>query len=389
MPIALLALATGAFGIGATEFAMMGVLPAVAHDMHVSIPQAGYLITGYAIGVVIGAPLVAAGAGRLARKHLLLGLMVVFTLGNLAAALAPDYGFLMVARVVTAIPHGAFFGVGAVVAAGLVEEKRSARAISLMFAGLTVANIIGVPAATALADAFGWRLAFALIAAVGLLAIGAIAMLVPADLAHAPVRLRAELHAFTNPLVWLALGVGTLGFAGVFATYSYITPTLRTLSGAGSFAVTIALALFGIGSAVGNLLAGRLADRALLPAIYIALGSLAAVLALFALTVHAEVTALATVCAIGVATGLVIPPVQLWVMRLAGDAPTLAAASVQSGFNIANAVGATLGGVVIGAGFGYTAPSLVGAVLALAGLCLALVSGRLSEREDTERSPVS
>jgi DHA1 family inner membrane transport protein len=183
--------------------------------------------------------------------------------------------------------------------------------------------------------------------------------------------------------------VGTLGFAGVFATYSYITPTLRTLSGAGSFAVTIALALFGIGSAVGNLLAGRLADRALLPAIYIALGSLAAVLALFALTVHAEVTALATVCAIGVATGLVIPPVQLWVMRLAGDAPTLAAASVQSGFNIANAVGATLGGVVIGAGFGYTAPSLVGAVLALAGLCLALVSGRLSEREDAERSPVS
>ncbi len=388
MPIALLALAIGAFGIGATEFAMMGVLPAVAHDVHATIPQAGYLITGYAIGVVIGAPLVAAGSGRMSRKHLLVGLMVVFTLGNLAAALAPDYGFLMAARVLTAIPHGAFFGVGSVVAAGLVDEKRSARAISMMFAGLTVANIIGVPAATALADAFGWRLAFALIAVAGVLTIGAIALLVPADRVHTPIRLRAELRAFTNPLVWLALAVGTLGFAGVFATYSYITPTLRTLAGAGTVGVTIALALFGIGSAAGNLLAGRLADRALLPAIYLALGFLAAVLALFALTVHNEITALITVCAIGAAAGLVIPPVQVWVVRLAGDAPTMAAASVQSGFNIANAVGAALGSVVIGAGFGYTAPSLVGALLALGGLALALVSGRSSERREHERSLV-
>ncbi|MDN3053793.1 MFS transporter [Streptomyces sp. SRF1] len=377
MPVALFALAIGAFGFGATEFAMMGVLPAVAHGMHVSIPRAGYLITGYALGVVIGAPLITAISGRFTRKRLLLALMVVFTVGNLAASAAPGFGFLMAARVLTALPHGAFFGVGSVVAAELVDERRSARAISLMFTGLTVANIVGVPAATALGNAFGWRLAFALIGAAGVVAVLGIAVLVPADRTHTPVRLRTELRAFTRPQVWFALAVGALGFAGVFATYTYIAPMLSTLAGAGSVGLTAALALFGLGSAVGNLLGGRLADRALMPAIYVALGSLAAVLALFVLTVHHLATALVTVFAIGVAAGLVIPPVQVRAMRAAREAPTMAAASVQSSINIANAGGAALGGVVIGAGFGYAASSLAGAVLALAGLGLALVSGRL------------
>ncbi|MDT8913454.1 MFS transporter [Amycolatopsis sp. PS_44_ISF1] len=378
MPVALFALALGAFGIGATEFAMMGVLPAVAADLHVSIPQAGYLITGYALGVVVGAPLLTAVSGRFARKNLLLGMMAVFTLGNFAAAAAPGYGWLMAARVLTALPHGAFFGVGSVVATGLVGRERAARGISLMFTGLTVANVVGVPAATALGNAVSWRLAFALIGGLGLLAVLGLAVLVPPDPAHVPVRLRTELRAFTRPAVLLTLAVGTFGFAGVFATYSYISPTLTTLAGVGPAGLAVALALFGLGSSAGNLVGGRLADRALRPAAHLALGLLAAVLALFALTVHNEVTALITLTAIGLASGLVIPPVQLQIIRAAEAAPTLAAASVQSGFNIANAGGAALGGALIGAGFGYTAPSLAGAALALIGLGLALVPNRVN-----------
>jgi DHA1 family inner membrane transport protein len=376
MPPALFALALGAFGIGATEFAMMGVLPAVAGGMHVSIPQAGYLITGYALGVVIGAPLLTAVSGRFSRKRLLLAMMVIFTVGNFAAAAAPGYGWLMAARVLTALPHGAFFGVGSVVATGMAGQGREARAISLMFTGLTVANIVGVPAATALGNAVSWRLAFALIGVLGLLAVLGIVVLVPADSSHQPVRLRSELRAFTRPAVLLTLAVGTFGFAGVFATYSYITPTLTSLAGVGPVGLAVALALFGLGSSAGNLAGGRLADRALLPATYVALSALAVSLVLFALTVHNEVTALATVGVIGLASGLVIPPVQLRIIRAAGDAPTMAAASVQSGFNIANAGGAALGGALIGAGFDYTAPSLAGAALALIGLGLAWVSSR-------------
>ncbi|WP_328611647.1 MFS transporter [Amycolatopsis sp. NBC_00345] len=233
MPAALFALALGAFGIGATEFAMMGVLPAVADGMHVSISQAGYLITGYALGVVIGAPLLTAVSGRFSRKRLLLAMMVIFTVGNFAAAAAPGYGWLMAARVLTALPHGAFFGVGSVVATGLVGKGREARAISMMFTGLTVANIIGVPAATALGNAVSWRLALALIGVLGLLAVLGIVVLVPADRGHPPVRVRPELRAFTRPAVLLTLAVGTFGFAGVFATYSYITPTLTSLAGVG------------------------------------------------------------------------------------------------------------------------------------------------------------
>jgi DHA1 family inner membrane transport protein len=378
---ALFALALGAFGIGATEFAMMGVLPSVANGLGVSIPQAGYLISGYALGVVVGAPLLTAVSGRFHRKHLLLAMMIVFTVGNLAAAAAPDYGFLLAARVLTALPHGAFFGVGSVVAAGLAGPGRDARAISMMFSGLTVASIVGVPAATALGNAVSWRLTFVVIGMIGVLAVLGIALLIPADHAHAPVRLRAELRAFTRPAVLLTLAVATFGFAGVFATYSYVEPTLSALAGAGPVALSVALALFGAGSAVGNLVGGRLADRAPLPAIRLTLAALAGVLALFALTVHTELTALATLAAIGAAAGLVIPPVQLRTIRAAEAAQTMAAVSVQSAFNIANAGGAALGGVLIGAGFGYTAPTLAGAALALVGLGLALVSGgRVRER---------
>ncbi|WP_228554933.1 MFS transporter [Catenulispora pinisilvae] len=384
MPRGLLALAIGAFGIGATEFAVMGVLPKIATAMSVSIPHAGYLITGYALGVVVGAPVFAAVSARVPRKRLLLAMMVLFTIGNLAAAAAPDFGFLLAARVLTALPHGAFFGVGSIVAGGLVEKDRGGRAISTMFSGLAIANIIGVPGATALGDAVSWRLTFLLIAGIGVVAVAGIAVLVPAAPEHTPVRLAAELRAFTSPQVWLALAIGAFGFGGVFAVYSYIAPILSSSAGIGTLGLTITLALFGLGMTVGNLVGGRLADRALMPAIYVALAALGCVLALFALTMHNAVTALGTVFAIGVAGGMVIPPVQVRAIRAASQAPTMAAASVQSSFNIANAGGAALGGGVISAGLGYGAVSLAGAALALVGLGLAVCSGRLDRSEHLE-----
>jgi DHA1 family inner membrane transport protein len=381
VPIALLALAIGAFGIGSTEFAIMGVLPDIAADLHVSIPQAGHLITGYALGVVIGAPLLTAAANRLSRKALLIGMMALFTVGNVTAALAQGFDMLMLARILTALPHGAFFGVGSVVAARLVHSSQRARAISLMFCGLTVANIIGVPASTALGHAFGWRMTFAAIAAIGAVAVIGVALLVPHQPQPTGVRISSELKAFRKPQVWLALGVATFGFGGVFATYSYIAPMMTQLAGGGPTSLAITLALFGAGMTVGNLIGGRLADRALMPSMYIALGGLAVVLALFALTVHSLVSAMITVFLIGTIAFIAIPAVQTRIMNAAEGAPTMAAAAVQSGFNIANAAGAFLGGLVISAGFGYSSPNLVGAALAAIGLGLAVLSGRLDKRQ--------
>lgn len=389
MPIALLALAIGAFGIGSTEFAVMGVLPDIAGDLHTSIPTAGYLVTGYAIGVVIGAPLLTVLANRLSRKRMLLAMMAVFTLGNLGAALAPNFDTLMIARVLTALPHGAFFGVGSVVAAKLVHSSQRARAISMMFLGLTVANILGVPASTALGHAAGWRMTFVSIAAVGILAMVSVALLVPNLTEDTRVRVSAELRAFTKPQVWLAIGVATFGFGGVFATYSYIAPMLHKLAGIGDTGLTITLALFGLGMTVGNLIGGRLADRALNPAMYTSLAGLAAILALFAFTVHNQVTAMITVFGIGTIAFIAIPTVQTKIMRAAEEAPTMAAAAVQSGFNIANAAGALLGGAVIDAGLGYTSPNLLGAVLATIGLGLALASGALDRRRKPVPGPVA
>ncbi|WP_037345714.1 MFS transporter [Sciscionella sediminilitoris] len=389
MPIALLALAIGAFGIGSTEFAVMGVLPDIAHNLHVSIPQAGYLVTGYAIGVVVGAPLLTALANRLSRKHMLLAMMAVFTIGNLAAAMAPNFETLMAARVLTALPHGAFFGVGSVVAAKLVHSSQRARAISMMFLGLTIANVLGVPASTALGHAAGWRMTFASIAGIGAIAVIGVALLVPRMQEHGQVRISAELRAFTKPQVWLALGIATFGFGGVFATYSYIAPMLSNLAGIGPDGLTITLALFGLGLTVGNLIGGRLADRALMPSMYIALGGLAVTLALFAITVHNQVSAMITVFFIGMIAFIAIPAVQTKIMRSAEEAPTMAAAAVQSGFNIANAAGAFLGGAVIDAGLGYTAPNLLGAVLASIGLGLAIASGLLDKRRKPVRTPAA
>ncbi|WP_233636328.1 MULTISPECIES: MFS transporter [unclassified Streptomyces] len=377
MPLALLALAVSAFGIGTTEFVMMGLLPNVADDLHTSVPTAGYLVSAYAIGVVLGAPLLTGLGSRVPRKKMLLLLMAVFTVGNLASALAPDFGWLIAGRLLAGLPHGAFFGVGAVVAARLVTEGRQARAVATMFLGLTVANIVGVPAATLLGQHLGWRATFLVVAAIGLAAMAALARLVP----HIPVEahqdVRRELRALGNRQVVLGLLTAVFGFAGVFAVYSYLSTMTTKAMGFGESSVTPVLALFGIGMTLGALAAGPLTDRALRPTLYGSLGALAVVLAVFPFVVHVTWAALVIVVLLGAVGFMTTTPLQMLVMNKAKDAPTLASASNHSAFNLANAGGAWLGGVAIAAGWGWTSPAFVGAALAVAGLAIATTAGYL------------
>ncbi|MFI1802636.1 MFS transporter [Streptomyces californicus] len=377
MPLALLALAVSAFGIGTTEFVMMGLLPNVADDLHTSVPTAGYLVSAYAIGVVLGAPLLTGLGSRVPRKKMLLLLMAVFTVGNLASALAPDFGWLIAGRLLAGLPHGAFFGVGAVVAARLVTEGRQARAVATMFLGLTVANIVGVPAATLLGQHLGWRATFLVVAAIGLAAMAALARLVP----HIPVEahqdVRRELRALGNRQVVLGLLTAVFGFAGVFAVYSYLSAMTTKAMGFGESSVTPVLALFGIGMTLGALAAGPLTDRALRPTLYGSLGALAVVLAVFPFVVHVTWAALVIVVLLGAVGFMTTTPLQMLVMNKAKDAPTLASASNHSAFNLANAGGAWLGGVAIAAGWGWTSPAFVGAALAVAGLAIAMTAGYL------------
>lgn len=385
MPLALLALAVAAFGIGTTEFVMMGLLPNVADDLGVSVPTAGHLVSAYALGVVVGAPLLAAVGVRVPRRRMLIALMGLFTLGNLASALAPDYGTLLAGRVLAGLPHGAFFGVGAVVAARLVREGRQARAVATMFLGLTVANIVGVPLGTALGQQLGWRATFLVVTAIGLAAMGALATLVP----HLPLErqgggvsreLRREVKALGDRQVLLGLLTAVFGFAGVFALYSYLASMVTEVTGLTEASVTVVLALFGLGMTLGALAAGPLTDRAPRPTLYGALGALALVLVAFRFTVHVPWAALATVVVIGAVGFMTTTPLQMLVMEKARHAPTLAAASNHSAFNLANAGGAWAGGTAIAAGWGWTSPTLVGAALAAVGLAIAVVAGALDGR---------
>ncbi|MEU3437094.1 MFS transporter, partial [Streptomyces sp. NPDC006863] len=388
MPLALLALAVSAFGIGTTEFVMMGLLPNVADDLGTSVPTAGHLVSAYAIGVVIGAPLLTGLGSRIPRKRMLLALMALFIVGNLASALAPDFGWLVAGRFLAGLPHGAFFGVGAVVAARLVPEGRRARAVATMFLGLTVANIVGVPAATLLGQHLGWRATFLVVAAIGLAAMAALARLVPRIPVEAHQDVRRELRALGNRQVLLGLLTAVFGFAGVFAVYSYLSTMTTKAMGFGESSVTLVLALFGIGMTLGALAAGPLTDRALRPTLYGSLGALAVVLVAFPFTVDVRWAALAMVVLLGAVGFMTTTPLQMLVMNKAKDAPTLASASNHSAFNLANAGGAWLGGVAIAAGWGWTSPAFVGAVLALAGLAIAATAGFLDRGEGTRRSRV-
>ncbi|MFC6087142.1 MFS transporter [Sphaerisporangium aureirubrum] len=377
MTLALLALAIGAFGIGTTEFVIVGLLPDVAADLGVSIPSAGLLVSGYALSVVVGAPLMTAAGSRLPRKTMLIALMAVFVAGNALCAVAQDYTVLMAGRVVAALCHGAFFGIGSVVAASLVAPNRRASAIALMFTGLTVANVLGVPMGTALGQQLGWRSTFWAVTALGVAGMIGIAALVPRRQASDPAGLRGELAVFRKPQVWLALLTTTLGFAGVFASFTYIAPMMTEVAGFPPSAVTWLLILFGIGLCAGNALGGRAADRDLMPSLYTILAALAVVLVIFVFTARYPVPAAITIALFGVAGFATVPPLQTRMMDKAQGAPALASAANIAAFNLGNAIGAWLGGLAIGAGLGYTAPSWIGALLAATGLAVAFYSGWL------------
>ena len=379
---AVLALGVGGFSIGTGEFVIMGLLPEVARDIGVSIPQAGHVISAYALGVVVGAPVLAVLCAHWGRRALLMALMAVYALGNFASALAPGYGSLAAMRLFTGLPHGTYFGVAALVAAALAPPGRRARAVGWVMLGLTTATLVGVPIAAALGEYFGWRAAFVF---VGLIAVAAVVLVrcwVPAmPAAHGASPLR-ELGALARKQVWFTLGIGAIGFGGMFAVFSYIKPTLTEVAGMPPALVPFVLSLFGLGMVAGNVVGSRMADKALMPTVGKVLLWSIAVMVLFVPAAHHPVSAAVATFVLGtlVAIG---PALQIRLMDVAGDAQTLAAALNHSAFNAANALGAWLGGVAIAVGWGWTSTGWVGAVLGLGGVAIfawALASERAGQR---------
>ncbi|WP_230480781.1 MFS transporter [Sphingomonas sp. Leaf21] len=374
--LGLLALAVGAFGIGVTEFAPMGMLPVIAADLHVSIPAAGLLVSAYAMGVLIGAPLMTLTTGRIDRRTLLIALMGIFTLGNALSAAAGGYWMLMAARVVTSFNHGAFFGVGSVVAASLVPPDKRAGAVAAMFTGLTVATIGGVPLATWVGEAIGWRTAFAGIAGVGAIAMLSLRLALPPLPAVEGGDMRAELRVLTRKPVLAALALTVVGASAMFTVFTYIVPILREETHASSGFVTAMLMLYGIGLTIGNTLGGRLADRSIERTLFGSFAVLAAVLVVLAGVMQWPWPAAIAILIWGIASFAIVPPLQMRVMDAASDAPNLASAMNIGAFNLGNAFGAALGGGVIGAGLGLPVVSLAGAAMAAAALVMLLALRR-------------
>ncbi|WP_294307817.1 MFS transporter [uncultured Sphingomonas sp.] len=374
--LGLLALAVGAFGIGVTEFAPMGMLPVIAADLQVSIPAAGLLVSAYAMGVLIGAPLMTLTTGRIDRRTLLIALMGIFTLGNALSAVAGGYWMLMAARVVTSFNHGAFFGVGSVVAASLVPPDKRAGAVAAMFTGLTVATIGGVPAATWVSEAIGWRAAFAGIAGVGAIAMLSLRLALPPLPAAEGGDMRAELRVLTRGPVVMALALTTIGFGGVFTVFTYIVPILRDVTQGSTGYVTAMLMLFGVGATIGNGVGGRLADRSVDQALMTMLAIMALTLLAFTVLMQWPVAAAVSILVWGIASFAIVPPLQMRVMDAASDAPNLASAMNIGAFNLGNAIGAALGGGVIGAGLGLPIVSLAGAAMAAVALAMLLAFRR-------------
>lgn len=366
--IAIAALSVSAFAIGTTEFVIMGLLPQLAADFSVSVPGAGLLVTGYALGVAVGAPLLAAVTGKIPRKTLLLALMALFTIGNILCAIAPTYGLMMTARVVTSFAHGSFFGVGSVVAAGLVALDKRAGAVALMFTGLTIANILGVPFGKLLGDIYGWRSTFWAVSALGIAAMIAIGLLVPKIAKVEDSNFFRELRVAMKPSVLLALATTVFGFAGVFAAFTYVAPLLLEVTNTSQTMVTVALVLFGIGVTIGNTLGGKVADRSLMPGLMGILALLIVVLVAQYLFAASLVPTLIVVTLVGVFGFATVPGLQTRVLDKAADAAALAATLNIGAFNLGNAIGAWVGGLVIDHGFGIAATSLGGAGLALIGL---------------------
>ncbi|WP_407664314.1 MFS transporter [Mycolicibacterium psychrotolerans] len=379
--LAVVALALGGFGIGTTEFVSMGLLPDIATSFGISEPSAGHIISAYALGVVVGAPAIAALTARMARRKLLLGLIAVFTLGNLASMLAPSYETLIMARFAAGLPHGAFFGVAALAAAHLMGPQNRAKAVAHVMSGLTIATVLGVPMASWLGQSLGWRAAFGLVVGIGAVTLTALWCWLPVQLttmqSTSPL---TELGALRRTQVWLALLVGMIGFGGMFAVYTYIATTMTDVACLPRPLIPLALMVFGLGMFFGNLAGGRLADRSVLRALYLSLGALAVALTLFVAAAHNPWTASLVLFVVGASGSAVGPALQTRLMDVAHGAQTLAAALNHSALNIGNATGAWVGGLVIAAGLGYTAPAAAGAVLAVAGIAVLTVSALLQRR---------
>ncbi|GLW13108.1 MFS transporter [Microtetraspora sp. NBRC 13810] len=380
MPVALLALAISAFGIGTTEFIINGLLPELAADFGVTIPAAGLLVSGYALGVAVGGPPLTMLGGRLSRKTMLVSLMVLFIAGNLLSALAPSYGVLMAGRFLAAFSHGAYFGVGSVVAADLVAPQKRASAIALMFTGLTLANVLGVPLGTWIGQAFGWRATFWVVAAIGVAGLAGVLALVPRQPAPAGGGVVRELATFRAPGVWLALAMTVFGFAPVFAVITFIAPIMTGVGHFSPGAVPPVMALFGVGLVVGNLIGGKLADRAVMPSIYGSVAMLTLLAVAVALVSGDQVAFVITITLFGVAAFATVPPLQTRVLDAAAGAPTLASAANIGAFNLGNAIGSFIAGLTIDAGLGYTAPAWTAALLGLAGLGMAGLAGTQARR---------
>lgn len=372
----LLALAVGAFGIGVTEFAPMGLLPVIAGDLHVSIPAAGLLISAYALGVVIGAPVMTLTTSRVPRRTLLIALAGIFTAGNLLAAVSGSYAMLLAARVLTAFNHGAFFGVGSIVAAGLVAPARRASAVAAMFMGLTMANVVGVPLATWAGEHLGWRAAFWGVAALGVATMAALRLTLPPLPAPGGAGALAEVRVLTRRAVLGALALTVVGLSAMFTVFTYIAPILRDVTHASLGFVTAMLVTYGLGLTAGNWLGGRFADRSVDRTLIVTLAALSAILVAFAALMPQAGASAVLIFLWGVASFALVPPLQVRVMTAAVDAPNLASAVNIGAFNLGNAIGAALGGGVIAAGLGYPAVALAGAATSAAGLAVLLIARR-------------
>jgi MFS transporter, DHA1 family, inner membrane transport protein len=376
----LLALASASFGIGTTEFVIMGLLPDVAHDLAVTIPQAGLLVTGYALSVALGSPFLAIATARMDRRHALLLLVSIFIFGNLLCAIASSYALLMVSRIVTALSHGAFFGLGAVVATSLVPAQKKSQAIAMMFAGLTLANVLGVPFGTALGEALGWRDAFWAVAVIGLGAALALYAWLPRDLGAPRVQLLEETRSLRSSQVLLAMLISILSSASLFSVFTYITPILEQVTQLSPHAVTLMLFLFGVGLTFGNVIGGRLGDWKLMPSVIGILTSLVPVLILFTITSASLLPAAVTIFCWGLLAFALISPLQMRVVSQAAHAPNLASTLNQGAFNLGNAAGAWIGGFALNSGLTYDDLPRIGAAVAAAALALSFYSQRLERR---------
>ncbi|GAB3820633.1 MFS transporter [Tessaracoccus terricola] len=387
--LALGALALGGFGVGATEFVAMGVLPQIAQDLlpqlwatspEDAIARAGVVITAYALGVVLGAATIAAATAKLPRRSLVIAFAVAFTVGSLLSALAPTFELVVLARFLAGLPHGAYFGIASLIAADLMGPGKRGQGVALVMSGLTIANVVGVPVITVVGQQFGWRASYFIVAAVFALATAAIALTVPRQPGNPNATIRAELSAFRQPQVWLALAIGSVGLGGFFAVYSYVAPMVTEVAGLGEGWVSVALVCIGSGMTVGNLIGGRLADSGALRAILVLLPVIAAWLVLLWLIAHSPLLLFVALFGFGAVTSALVPSIQTRLMDVAGRAQTLAAALNHAALNVGNALGAALGGAVIAAQFGYLAPAWVGVALAVLGLLIALVSRSIERR---------